>query len=133
MLLSYVALAPRPRAVSRLRVKHILEDALALGNAVRRMGDRRSLLLAAVVQAIACVPLVLVVTRYRFGVKPLLAQILTKISGVGFDDGARDAVVATVDGRLVSVIGRAALLQNKRAAGRHKDLDDVEWLVRRDG
>ena len=28
------------------------------------------------------------------------------------------------------VIGREALLRNKRAAGRHKDLDDVEWLER---
>lgn len=35
-----------------------------------------------------------------------------------------------VDGRMVPVIGRAALLRNKRAAGRHKDLDDVEWLER---
>ncbi len=65
---------------------------------------------------------------YRLGVKPLRIEVLTKISGVSFDEAARDALHADVDGRVVPVIGRDALLQNKRTAGRHKDLDDVEWL-----
>ena len=65
---------------------------------------------------------------YRIGIKPLRIELLTKISGVSYDEAAREPVHADVDGRVVPVIGREALLQNKRAAGRHKDLDDVEWL-----
>ena len=65
---------------------------------------------------------------YRIGMKPLRIELLTKISGVSFEEAASDPVHANVDGRVVSVIGREALLRNKRAAGRHKDLDDDEWL-----
>lgn len=65
---------------------------------------------------------------YRFGVKPFLIEVLTSITGVEFDDAARDAIEVDVEGRAVRVIGRSALLRNKRAAGRLKDLDDAEWL-----
>ncbi len=65
---------------------------------------------------------------YRVGMKPLCIDVLTKISGVSFDEAENDAVRADIDGRVVRVIGRQALLRNKRAAGRHKDLDDAEWL-----
>ncbi len=65
---------------------------------------------------------------YRLGVKPLCIEVRTKISGIAFEDAIHDALRARVDGRDVVVIGRQALLRNKRAAGRHKDLDDVEWL-----
>ncbi len=65
---------------------------------------------------------------YRFGVQPLRIELLTKVSGVSYDDATRDPLRAEVDGRIILVIGREALLRNKRAAGRHKDLDDVEWL-----
>lgn len=67
---------------------------------------------------------------YRLGVRPLRIEVLTKISGVSFDEAAAHPIHAEVDGRSVAVIGRAALQKNKRAAGRHKDLDDVEWLER---
>jgi hypothetical protein len=65
---------------------------------------------------------------YRLGMKPLRIEVLTKISGVSFDEAASESVRADVDGRAVPVIGRAALMKNKRAAGRHKDIDDAEWL-----
>ena len=65
---------------------------------------------------------------YRIGIRPLRIEVLTKISGVSFDEAASEPLLANVDGRTISVIGRPALLQNKRAAGRHKDLDDVAWL-----
>ena len=67
---------------------------------------------------------------YRIGMTPLCIEVLTKISGVSFDEAAADSLSADVDGRGVPVIGRRALLRNKQAAGRHKDLDDVEWLER---
>jgi predicted nucleotidyltransferase len=65
---------------------------------------------------------------YRIGVKPLRIEVLTKISGTSFEEAVREPMHANIDGRDVLVIGREALLRNKRAAGRHKDLDDVEWL-----
>ena len=67
---------------------------------------------------------------YRFGLKPLCIEVLTSISGVEFQDTLDGAPHITLDGRDVPVIGRAALLRNKRAAGRLKDLDDVAWLER---
>lgn len=70
---------------------------------------------------------------YRMGVKPNLIEILTTIDGVTFDEAMEDTRSIQVDGRTVSVIGRAALLKNKRASGRAKDLADVEWLERNDG
>jgi len=65
---------------------------------------------------------------YRVGQKPLLIEILTTIDGVDFDEAIREALRVSVDGVSVPVIGRAALLANKRAAGRHKDLADLEAL-----
>lgn len=65
---------------------------------------------------------------YRMGVKPLRIEILTSITGVSFEEAWRDHGRVEVAGRTVPVIGREALLANKRAAGRHKDLADVEWL-----
>lgn len=65
---------------------------------------------------------------YRMGVKPNLIEVLTLADGITFDDAITDHLTIEVDGRSVPVIGRAALLQNKRAAGRTKDLADLEGL-----
>lgn len=65
---------------------------------------------------------------YRMGVKPNLIEILTTISGVTFDEVMEAHRVIDVDGRAVAVIGRRALLANKRASGRPKDVADVAWL-----
>ncbi len=67
-------------------------------------------------------------TAYRLGVRPLCVEVLTKVSGIAYEDATHDALHTQVDGRDIVVIGGQALLRNKRAAGRHKDLDDVEWL-----
>jgi len=70
---------------------------------------------------------------YRLGLKPLRIELLTKVSGISFDEAATNVLSADVDGRVIAVIGRDALLKNKLAAGRHKDLDDAEWLERHRG
>lgn len=62
------------------------------------------------------------------GRKPLLIEILTTIDGVTFDEATREATTVEVAGMSIPVIGRAALLANKRASGRTKDLADVEAL-----
>lgn len=65
---------------------------------------------------------------YRIGVKPVLIELLTTVSGIDFDEANQEPVIVEVAGRGVPFIGRRALLANKRAAGRMKDLADVEAL-----
>lgn len=65
---------------------------------------------------------------YRMGVKPNLIELLTSIDGVSFDEVWTGRRIIELDGRSIPVIGRRALLRNKRAAGRPKDFADVEWL-----
>jgi predicted nucleotidyltransferase len=67
---------------------------------------------------------------YRFGVAPLKVEILTKISGVSFVEALQGAKTFELGGYEVPYIGKAALIANKKAAARHKDLADVEELER---
>ena len=64
----------------------------------------------------------------RIGMPPIRIEILTSISGVGFDECYRSRVVDTVDGIPVNFIHLDDLRRNKKAAGRHKDLSDLENL-----
>jgi hypothetical protein len=67
---------------------------------------------------------------YRFGVAPLKVEVLTQISGVTFDEARRESKTFELEGHQVPYIGKSALVQNKKSAGRHKDLADVEELER---
>jgi predicted nucleotidyltransferase len=67
----------------------------------------------------------------RMGRPPLRVEIATTVSGVDFDDCFKARVIAAMDGILVPVISREHLLANKRAAGRLKDLADVQALEQR--
>ena len=64
----------------------------------------------------------------RMGVPPLRIEITTKISGVRFDECYADRIADTIDGVKVNLISLRHLKKNKRASGRHKDLDDLEHL-----
>jgi hypothetical protein len=64
----------------------------------------------------------------RMGVPPVRIEIATSISGVRFDECYAARVNDDVDGVPVSLISLAHLKLNKQAAGRHKDLDDLENL-----
>lgn len=65
---------------------------------------------------------------YRIGRKPMLIEVLTAIDGVSFDAAAQSPVLVTVADFEVPTIGRDALLLNKRASGRAKDIADIEAL-----
>jgi len=67
---------------------------------------------------------------YRFGIPPLKIEVLTKISGVSFDEALEGSGTLDLDGYLVPYIGKAALIANKKSAARLKDLADVEELER---
>jgi hypothetical protein len=67
---------------------------------------------------------------YQIGLPPRRIDILTQISGVTFDEAWTSRVDAEVNSRSVPVIGRAALVKNKTAAGRPKDVADVARLTK---
>lgn len=64
----------------------------------------------------------------RFGVRPNLIEILTKIDGSEFANAFPRRVVAELDGVRANVIGLEELKQNQRASGRNKDLADLDNL-----
>ena len=64
----------------------------------------------------------------RMGVPPVRIEIATGISGVSFAECYASRVVDLLDEVEVNVISLAHLKANKKAAGRHKDLDDLENL-----
>jgi hypothetical protein len=67
-------------------------------------------------------------TIVRFGVPPFRIELMTSIDGVMFDACAQRALVMEIDGTSVPFISLEDLRANKRAAGRHKDLNDLENL-----
>lgn len=64
----------------------------------------------------------------RLGVPPFRIEVMTAIDGVEFDTCRARAERFDVDGEQVPVISLADLKINKRAAGRHKDLADLDNL-----
>ena len=71
---------------------------------------------------------------FQIGLPPARIDILTSITGVDFDEAWYERVTVEIEGLDVPVIGREALIRNKRAVGRTRDLADIEALeeVRRD-
>lgn len=64
----------------------------------------------------------------RMGLPPMRIEILTSISGVDYADASAHRVETTLDGVELRVIGLHHLKANKLAAGRAKDLADLEEL-----
>ncbi len=64
----------------------------------------------------------------RMGMPPVRIEILTTISGVSFEECYPERVVDELDGVQVNLISLRHLKINKKAFGRHKDLDDLENL-----
>ena len=62
----------------------------------------------------------------QFGQPPLRIDLLTSIDGVTFDACYANRKVVTFDGLSMNFIGYHDLVTNKKATGRHRDLDDVE-------
>lgn len=64
----------------------------------------------------------------RMGFPPVRIEVLTSVSGLDFDSAFSRRVEADLGGQSVWLIDLEDLKANKRAAGRHKDLDDLEHL-----
>ncbi len=64
----------------------------------------------------------------RMGLPPLRIEVLTTISGVNFDECYSGRIIDNIDGVEVNIISLKHLKINKKASGRYKDLDDLEYL-----
>jgi hypothetical protein len=65
----------------------------------------------------------------QFGLPPNRVNILAGISGVpSFESAWTGRIEQQVRGRSIPFLGRAALVDNKRASGRPKDLADLDAL-----
>lgn len=64
----------------------------------------------------------------RLGVPPVRIEIATTVSGVSFAECYNQRVVDVLDGVKVNLISLNHLKLNKKAAGRHQDLADLENL-----
>lgn len=69
-------------------------------------------------------------TVYQLGLPPRRIDVLTHISGVDFEEAWAGRVDVSLRGHVIGFLGRDALLKNKRAAARPKDLADAELLER---
>lgn len=67
-------------------------------------------------------------TVVQLGYPPNRVDLLTSISGVDFDEAWGSRLAGELDGLPVFFLGWDALLKNKRASGRDKDLADVSKL-----
>lgn len=67
-------------------------------------------------------------THYQIGNPPRRIDLLTSITGVSFEEARQSTILVNIEGMSLPVLGREALLKNKRATGRKKDLADVEAL-----
>lgn len=64
----------------------------------------------------------------QIGLPPRRIDLLNRADGVSFDEAVAEGAAFELSGRRIPVIGRAALLKNKRATGRAQDIADVEAI-----
>lgn len=64
----------------------------------------------------------------EMGVAPVQIHVMSQIDGVGWDEVWQSRETGPLGRHEVAFIGREAFLRNKRAAGRPKDLADIDAL-----
>ena len=65
---------------------------------------------------------------FQIGVAPHRIDLMTSIDGVEFCDAWPQRITIAVEDITIPVIGRAHLIQNKKAVRRPQDLADAAWL-----
>jgi hypothetical protein len=64
----------------------------------------------------------------QMGVPPVQIHVMSAISGVEWDEAWSDRVEGPLGRHSVHFLGRESFLRNKRAAGRPKDIADIDAL-----
>ena len=67
-------------------------------------------------------------TIVQLGVTPRRIDVLTEITGVGYEEAEAERQLVTIEGITIPVIGISHLIQNKKAVGRPQDQADVARL-----
>ncbi|MFH1016780.1 MAG: hypothetical protein V1798_01200 [Pseudomonadota bacterium] len=67
---------------------------------------------------------------FQMGLAPNRIDILTSVSGLTFEEAWKTHETFEFAGLMIPVIGREALIRNKKAAGRPRDLIDLEILTK---
>ena len=67
----------------------------------------------------------------QLGIPPNRIDLLTRISGVSFDEAWRARVPGLLEGVPTQYLGRTELIRNKESTGRSKDQVDAEHLRKR--
>lgn len=67
---------------------------------------------------------------FTFGRQPVAIDVITSIKGLKFDEAYEHAKEIDVEGLLIRLIHYDDLLKAKEAAGRPRDLNDIEQLKR---
>ena len=70
-------------------------------------------------------------TVFQIGVVPGRVDLLSGVSGLTFEEAWPSRIIAKIGEQEVPALGFEALLRNKRASGRPKDLADIAWLESR--
>ena len=65
---------------------------------------------------------------FQIGVPPRRIDLLTSLTALTFEEAWEQRVTGRIGGLDVPFIGREALVRNKRALGRPRDLADLELL-----
>jgi hypothetical protein len=65
---------------------------------------------------------------YQLGRPPARVDILMSVDGLSFEEAWENRHESAVGGQAAWFIGRADLIKNKRATGRHIDLHDADLL-----
>lgn len=68
-------------------------------------------------------------TIFQIGVSPRRIDIITKISGVTYQEANQDKISVKVEGLDIPVISLDNFIKNKLATGRRKDEIDVKHLL----
>lgn len=69
-------------------------------------------------------------TVYQIGIPPFRIDIITKISGVNFEEAWIERENHRILDIQVPIISKKHIMQNKKASGRPKDLLDLEQLMK---
>jgi hypothetical protein len=117
-----VAFHSRPRATGDLDlwVEPTRDNAARVMTALSTFG--------APIEGLSAIDLATPGVVYQIGVAPRRIDILTALTGVDFPAAWQERVSAPLGGVECPIIGREALIRNKRALGRARDKADLDLL-----
>ncbi len=68
---------------------------------------------------------------WMFGVEPVKIELMTAVKGLEFEEAYKASQLHDEDGMPVRYLHINSLIEAKKAAGRYKDLDDINQLQKR--